>query len=411
MFILYKLKQMADLLNIKKDFPVLNNNPDLVYLDTGATALKPKCVIDKINEYYDKYGVNVNRGVYELSYEATTEYEETRTLTAKFLNAREKEIVFTKGASNGLNMVALGFGMDYIQEGDEIITTELEHHSNVLPWMNVAKKKNATLKYIELDSTGRITVEAFKKTITEKSKVLAITYVSNVMGYITPIKEIIKIAHEHNIIVVVDAAQAVPHMKVDVQDLDCDFLAFSAHKMFGPTGFGILFGKYKYLKKMSPIEYGGDMIDVVEKYEATTKDAPYKFETGTPPIAEAIAFKEAIKYIESIGYDRIHEHEQILLNYAREKLSKVEGITIYNPTAETAIITFNINKAHPHDAATIFDEYHVALRAGHHCAQLITKWLDCVATLRACIYVYNDYHDIDVFVEAVKAAVKYFEEW
>lgn len=402
---------MADLLNIKKDFPVLNNNPDLVYLDTGATALKPKCVIDKINEYYDKYGVNVNRGVYELSYEATTEYEETRTLTAKFLNAREKEIVFTKGASNGLNMVALGFGMDYIQEGDEIITTELEHHSNVLPWMNVAKKKNATLKYIELDSTGRITVEAFKKTITEKSKVLAITYVSNVMGYITPIKEIIKIAHKHNIIVVVDAAQAVPHMKVDVQDLDCDFLAFSAHKMFGPTGFGILFGKYKYLKKMSPIEYGGDMIDVVEKYEATTKDAPYKFETGTPPIAEAIAFKEAIKYIESIGYDRIHEHEQILLNYAREKLSKVEGITIYNPTAETAIITFNINKAHPHDAATIFDEYHVALRAGHHCAQLITKWLDCVATLRACIYVYNDYHDIDVFVEAVKAAVKYFEEW
>lgn len=402
---------MADLLNIKKDFPVLNNNPDLVYLDTGATALKPKCVIDKINEYYDKYGVNVNRGVYELSYEATTEYEETRTLTAKFLNAREKEIVFTKGASNGLNMVALGFGMDYIQEGDEIITTELEHHSNVLPWMNVAKKKNATLKYIELDSTGRITVEAFKKTITEKSKVLAITYVSNVMGYITPIKEIIKIAHEHNIIVVVDAAQAVPHMKVDVQDLDCDFLAFSAHKMFGPTGFGILFGKYKYLKKMSPIEYGGDMIDVVGKYEATTKDAPYKFETGTPPIAEAIAFKEAIKYIESIGYDRIHEHEQILLNYAREKLSKVEGITIYNPTAETAIITFNINKAHPHDAATIFDEYHVALRAGHHCAQLITKWLDCVATLRACIYVYNDYHDIDVFVEAVKAAVKYFEEW
>ena len=402
---------MADLLNIKKDFPVLNNNPDLVYLDTGATALKPKCVIDKINEYYDKYGVNVNRGVYELSYEATTEYEETRTLTAKFLNAREKEIVFTKGASNGLNMVALGFGMDYIQEGDEIITTELEHHSNVLPWMNVAKKKNATLKYIELDSTGRITVEAFKKTITEKSKVLAITYVSNVMGYITPIKEIIKIAHEHNIIVVVDAAQAVPHMKVDVQDLDCDFLAFSAHKMFGPTGFGILFGKYKYLKKMSPIEYGGDMIDVVEKYEATTKDAPYKFETGTPPIAEAIAFKEAIKYIESIGYDRIHEHEQILLNHAGEKLSKVEGITIYNPTAETAIITFNINKAHPHDAATIFDEYHVALRAGHHCAQLITKWLDCVATLRACIYVYNDYHDIDVFVEAVKAAVKYFEEW
>lgn len=402
---------MAELLHIKKDFPVLNNHPELAYLDTGATALKPKCVIDKLNEYYTQYGVNVNRGVYTLSYQATMEYEETRTLTAKFLNAREKEIVFTKGASNGLNMVALGFGMDYIQEGDEILTSELEHHSNVLPWMNVAKKKKATLKYIELDSTGRITMEAFQKTITSKTKVIALTYVSNVMGYITPIKEIIKIAHEKGIIVVVDAAQAVPHMKIDVQELDCDFLAFSAHKMMGPTGFGILYGKYKYLKKMSPIEYGGDMIDIVEKDSAIPKDAPYKFETGTPPVAEAIAFKEAIRYIEAIGFDRIHQHEETLLNYAKEKLSKIKGITIYNPTAETGIIAFNINKAHPHDAATIFDENHVALRAGHHCAQLITKWLECVGTLRACIYIYNDYQDIDKFVEAVKAAADYFEEW
>ena len=402
---------MAELLHIKKDFPVLNNHPELAYLDTGATALKPKCVIDKLNEYYTQYGVNVNRGVYTLSYQATMEYEETRTLTAKFLNAREKEIVFTKGASNGLNMVALGFGMDYIQEGDEILTSELEHHSNVLPWMNVAKKKKATLKYIELDSTGRITIEAFQKAITSKTKVIALTYVSNVMGYITPIKEIIKIAHEKGIIVVVDAAQAVPHMKIDVQDLDCDFLAFSAHKMMGPTGFGILYGKYKYLKKMSPIEYGGDMIDIVEKDSAIPKDAPYKFETGTPPVAEAIAFKEAIRYIEAIGFDRIHQHEETLLNYAKEKLSKIKGITIYNPTAETGIIAFNINKAHPHDAATIFDENHVALRAGHHCAQLITKWLECVGTLRACIYIYNDYQDIDKFVEAVKAAADYFEEW
>lgn len=402
---------MAELLHIKKDFPVLNNHPELAYLDTGATALKPKCVIDKLNEYYTQYGVNVNRGVYTLSYQATMEYEETRTLTAKFLNAREKEIVFTKGASNGLNMVALGFGMDYIQEGDEILTSELEHHSNVLPWMNVAKKKKATLKYIELDSTGRITIEAFQKAITSKTKVIALTYVSNVMGYITPIKEIIKIAHEKGIIVVVDAAQAVPHMKIDVQDLDCDFLAFSAHKMMGPTGFGILYGKYKYLKKMSPIEYGGDMIDIVEKDSAIPKDAPYKFETGTPPVAEAIAFKEAIRYIENIGFDNIHKHEETLLNYAKEKLSKIKGITIYNPTAETGIIAFNINKAHPHDAATIFDENHVALRAGHHCAQLITKWLECVGTLRACIYIYNDYQDIDKFVEAVKAAADYFEEW
>ncbi len=402
---------MSTLLNVKKDFPVLMNNKDLVYLDTAATALKPQCVIDKLDEYYTLYGVNVNRGVYTLSYQATLEYEETRTLTAKFLNAKEKEIVFTKGASNGLNMVAFGFGMNYLEEGDEVITSELEHHSNVLPWMEVCKHKKAILKYIPLDSTGRITIEAFKKTISPKTKVVALTYVSNVMGYITPIKEIIKIAHEHGIVVVVDAAQAVAHMKIDVVDLDCDFLAFSSHKMMGPTGFGILYGKYKYLKVMKPVEYGGDMIDVVEKYSNTTKDAPFKFETGTPPVAEAIAFKEAIQYIEKIGYNQIQTHEQLLLNYMKEQLAKIKGITVYNMSTETGIIAFNINHAHPHDAATIFDEHQVALRAGHHCAQLIIKWLECVGTLRACIYIYNDYHDIDKFVEAVKEAAKYFEEW
>ncbi|MCM1350707.1 MAG: cysteine desulfurase [Prevotella sp.] len=402
---------MDKLLDVKKDFPVLKYHPELAYLDTGATALKPNCVIDKMNEYYNNYGVNVNRGVYQLSYQATLEYEETRTLTAKFLNAKEKEIVFTKGASNGLNMVALGYGRYLLQEGDEIITSELEHHSNVLPWMEIAKENKCILKYVELDSTGRITVDAFQKVLSPKTKVVALTYVSNVMGYITPIKEIIALAHEVGAIVVVDAAQAVPHMKIDVKELDCDFLAFSAHKMMGPTGFGILYGKYKYLKQMHPIEFGGDMIDIVEKFDAIPKDPPFKFETGTPPVAEAIAFKAAIEYIESIGYENIHVHEQALLAYAREKLKDIPGITIYNPTAETAIITFNINKAHPHDAATIFDEHHVALRAGHHCAQLITKWLECVATLRACIYIYNDYQDIDQFVEAVKAAAAYFEEW
>ena len=402
---------MAKLLNVKNDFPVLVNNPNLSYLDTGATALKPYQVINKLDEYYKEYGVNVNRGVYKLSYQATLEYEETRTLTAKFLNAREKEIVFTKGATNALNMVALGFGMNYINEGDEIITSELEHHSNVLPWVNVAKKKNAKIKYIPLDSTGRITIEGFLQVLSEKTKVIALTYISNVMGYITPIKEIIKIAHERGIIVVVDAAQAVPHLKIDVKELDCDFLAFSAHKMMGPTGFGILYGKYKYLKQMEPIEYGGDMIDTVDKYENEAKDAPFKFEAGTPAIAEAIAFKEAIKYIESIGYENIQAHEQELLRYAKEKLKDIEGITIYNKDTETGIISFNVNKAHPHDVATIFDEHEVCLRAGHHCAQLITKWLECIGTLRACVYIYNDYQDIDKFVLAVKEAVKYFEEW
>lgn len=399
------------ILHLKNDFPVLVNNPGLVYLDSGATALKPQCVIDKTLEYYEKYGVNVNRGVYSLSYQATLEYEETRSITAKFLNAKEKEIVYTKGASNGLNLIALSYGGYNLNPGDEVLTTELEHHSNVLPWQNICAIKGATLKYIPLDSEGRITVDAFKKTLTNKVKVVVITHVSNVMGYITPVKEIVKLAHEVGAIVVVDAAQSVPHMKIDVKDLDCDFLAFSAHKMFGPTGFGILYGKYKYLKDMHPVEYGGDMIDEVYKQTSTYKDAPYRFETGTPPIAEAIAFKEAIKYIESIGFDKIQAHEKALLDYTMEKLKQIDGITVYNKTTETGIISFNINNVHPHDASTVFDEKNICLRAGHHCAQLIIKWLGVVGTLRACIYVYNDFEDMDKFIEGVKDAAQYFKEW
>ena len=339
------------------------------------------------------------------------EYEETRTITAKFLNASQDEIVFTKGASNGLNLVASSYGLNFINEGDEIITSELEHHSNVIPWQNVAKKKKATLKFIELDSTGRITVEAFKKVLTEKTKVVALTYISNVMGYITPIKEIIELAHSVGAVVVVDAAQAVPHIKIDVKDLDADFLAFSAHKMLGPTGFGILYGEYKLLQKIDPIEFGGDMNDNVDLFESHYKDAPYKFETGTPPIAEAIAFKEAIKYLEDYGYENIHKNEKELTSYVIQELSKIENITIYNPTVETGTVSFNINNVHPHDAATFFGEYNIAMRAGHHCAQLITKWLECVGTLRVCFYIYNDMNDALKFVEAAKAAAEYFKEW
>ena len=399
------------LLNLKNDFPVLVNNPNLAYLDSGASSLKPKCVIDKLDEYYNKYGVNVNRGVYKLSYQATVEYEETRAVVAKFLNAKQSEIVFTKGASNGLNMLAQSYGLDNVHEGDEIITSELEHHSNGLPWLNVAKRKKATLKYVELDNEGRITVENFKKVLSNKTKVVALTYVSNVMGYITPVEEIIKLAHEVGAVVILDAAQAVPHMPIDVKKLDVDFLAFSAHKMLGPTGFGILYGKYKYLKNMEPVEFGGDMNDNVELFDVTYKDAPYKFETGTPPIAEAIAFKEAIKYINSVGYDKIQEHEKALLDYAMNKLKQIDGIEIYNPTTETGIISFNVSGIHPHDVATIYDEKNIALRAGHHCAQLITKWLGCTGTLRATIYLYNDYEDIDRFIDATKEAAEYFKEW
>lgn len=398
-------------MSIKKDFPVLVNNQNLTYLDSAASSLKPYCVINKIKEYYEEYGVNVHRGVYGLSYKATEEYEESRSVVAKFINAKEEEIVFTKGATASLNIIASSYGMDTINEGDEIIVNELEHHSSIMPWQEVAKKKNAKLVFIPLDEEGRICLDNFKKVITNKTKIVAINYVSNVMGYISPLKEIIKIAHEYNAKVIVDAAQAAPHMALDVKDLDADFLAFSAHKMLGPSGLGVLYGKYELLNKMNPVEFGGDMNDYVEKYDSTFKEAPYKFEAGTPLISEVIAFKEAIKYLDNIGMDNVQKHEQELLKLAMEELLKIDGITVYNKTCETGVISFNINGIHPHDAASIFDQNDVALRAGHHCAQLITSWLGCVGTLRASFYVYNDENDVHKFIETVKQAADYFKEW
>lgn len=402
---------MLDTNSIKKDFPILIKNPDLAYLDSAASSLKPSCVINKIKEYYEEYGVNVHRGVYGLSYKATDEYEETRNVVAKFLNASSEEIVFTKGTTASLNLVASSYGMANINEGDEIIVSELEHHSSVMPWQEVAKIKKAKLVFVPLDNEGRITVENFKSVLTNKTKIVALTYVSNVMGYISPIKEIIELAHKANAIVVVDAAQAAPHLAIDVKELDTDFLAFSAHKMLGPTGLGVLYGKYKLLNSMKPIEFGGDMNDYVEKYDSTFKDAPYKFEAGTPLISEVIAFKEAINYLNNLGMENIHKHEQELIKFTIAELKKIEGITIYNSTCETGVISFNINGIHPHDASTIFDQNNVALRAGHHCAQLITTWLGCVGTLRASIYIYNDKKDVEKFIESVKQAAEYFKEW
>jgi cysteine desulfurase/selenocysteine lyase len=298
--------------------------------------------------------------------------------------------------------------MEFVDAGDEVIVTELEHHSNLIPWMNVCKKKGATLKYVPLTKDGRITVENFKSVISSKTKVVAINHVSNVMGYIAPIKEIVEIAHQYGAVVSVDGAQAIPHMKVDVKELDCDFLAFSAHKMFGPTGFGVLYGKYKYLKAMRPVEFGGDMADIVYKDSFTFKSSPYKFETGTPLISEAIGLGKAVEFLDSIGMEYIEKHENELLKYTRKKLEDVEGITIYNKTCETGILSFNIDGVHPHDAASIFDKNNVCIRAGHHCAQLITKWLGQISTLRASFYFYNDFNDCDLFVESVKEAIEFF---
>ena len=400
-----------DVNKIKQDFPVLRSNPKLSYLDNAAMALKPDCVINAVNDYYSRLGVNVHRGVYELSYEATDLYEAARAKIAKFINADFDNVVFTRGASASLNLVASSYGMTFIKEGDEVITTELEHHSSHMPWINVCKAKGAVLKYVPLNEEGRITVENFKKVLTNKTKVVAITYVSYVMGYVTPVKEIIKLAHEVGAIVSLDGAQAVPHMKVDVKELDCDFLSFSGHKLCGPTGIGVLYGKKELLEKMPPIEFGGDMADTVYKDEMTFKAAPYKFETGTPIIAGAIGLASACEYLESIGLDNIASHELWLKNLAVEGLKKIDGITVYNPTAETGIISFNIDGVHPHDAASVFDNDKVCIRAGHHCAQLITRHLGTIGTVRASFYMYNTEDDVHAFVKAVKDAKDFFGQF
>ncbi len=394
----------------QENFPVIKNNPQLVYLDSGASSLKLGSVVDKMVEYYTEYGVNVHRGVYAISNKASDEYEETRSIVGKFLNANEEEIVFTKGATNGLNLVASSL-KKILKPGDEVITSELEHHSSVMPWQQVCKEVNAKLVYVDLDENNNITIENFLKVLTPKTKVVALTMMSNVLGNVVPIKEIAKYAHEVGAIVIADGAQAVPHMKIDVKDLDIDFLAFSAHKMLGPTGLGILYGKYDKLSSLDPVEFGGDMNDGVEKFGSTFKDAPYKFEAGTPNIAEVIAFKEAIKYLEKYGMDNVSKHDTELAQYAIAELKKIESIEVYSNEYSKGIVSFNILGIHPHDAATFFDNEGVALRAGHHCAQLITKKLGVVGTLRASIYLYNTKEDIDKLIIAAKHAAEYFKEW
>lgn len=397
-------------MNLRDDFPVLKKNPNLVYLDSAASSIKPKCVIDAIDYYYNNLSVNVNRGVYSLSYQATDMYEDTRRRVAKFINCKEEEVVFTRGASASLNLVAQSLE-DLINEGDEIITSELEHHSSVMPWMNVANKKKAIIKYIPLDEDNKITVENFKKVLTDKTKIVAINHVSNVIGYTTPIKEITKLAHEKNALVSVDGAQSIPHMKIDVLDLDCDFFSFSAHKMLGPTGLGVLYGKYDLLQKMPPVEFGGDMADMVYLQEMTFKDAPFKFETGTPLISEVIAFKEAIDYLDKIGMDNIRNHELELKKYAKEILKDIEGVTFYNLDSDSGLITFNIDGVHPHDAASIFDKNNVCVRAGYHCAQLITRHINQFSTIRASLYLYNNKYDIDMLKESIIEARDYFNKF
>lgn len=400
---------------IRSYFPILNqkvNDEVLVYLDNAATSQKPIQVIEALNNYYREYNSNVHRGVHTLGTKATDHYEGARDKVRRFINAKSiQEIIFTRGTTTAINTVAASYGNANLREGDEIVVTYMEHHSNLIPWQQVAKKTGATLKYLSLEEDGTISIETVKETITDKTKIVALTIASNVLGVINPIKEIAKIAHENGAVVVVDAAQGAPHMKIDVQELDCDFLGFSGHKMCGPTGIGVLYGKKHLLEKMEPVEFGGEMIDFVDLYDSTWKELPWKFEGGTPIIAGAIGLGAAIDFLNEIGLDEIHAHEQRLVAYALEKMSEIEGIAIYGPKdakKRTGLVTFNLSDVHPHDVATVLDAQGIAIRAGHHCAQPLMKWLNVSATARASFYLYNTEEEIDKFIQGLLRTKEYF---
>ncbi|MFJ7745230.1 cysteine desulfurase [Peribacillus sp. NPDC097295] len=400
---------------IRKLFPILDqevNGQPLVYLDSAATSQKPAAVIEAIEDYYRGFNSNVHRGVHTLGTKATDAYEGAREKVRKFINASStEEIIFTRGTTTSLNTVAKSYGGANIKEGDEIVISYMEHHSNIIPWQQLAKEKGAVLKYIPLQEDGTISLDDVRATITDATKIVSVMQVSNVLGVINPVKEIAKIAHEHHAIMVVDGAQSTPHMKVDVRDLDCDFFALSGHKMVGPTGIGVLYGKKELLEKMEPIEFGGEMIDFVGLYESTWKELPWKFEAGTPIIAGAIGLGAAIDFLEGIGMDQIEQHEHKLAAYAIERLSEVEGLTIYgtkDPEKRAGVVTFNINDVHPHDVATVLDADGIAVRAGHHCAQPLMKWLDVSSTARASFYLYNTEEEIDKLVSGLVKTKEYF---
>lgn len=403
--------------DIKNQFPILNqevNGHKLVYLDSAATSQKPIQVIEALKQYYELDNSNVHRGVHTLGNRATDAYEGAREKVRKFINAKStQEIIFTRGTTTSINTIAASFGRANVVEGDEIVITYMEHHSNIIPWQQVAKATGATLKYIDLEADGTISLDKVRETITSKTKIVSVMMVSNVLGAINPIKEITQIAHENGAVMVVDGAQAAPHMVIDVQDLDCDFLAFSGHKMCGPTGIGVLYGKKEHLEKMEPVEFGGEMIDFVGLQESTWKELPWRFEGGTPIIAGAIGLGAAIDFLQEIGLENIEKYEHELVAYAMDEMEKIEGLTIYgprDPQKRCGLVTFNVDDVHPHDLATALDMSGIAVRAGHHCAQPLMKWLNVSATARASFYMYNTKEDIDALVDAIRAAKEYFND-
>ena len=404
---------MLDVEKIRKDFPILDqivNDEPLVYLDNAATTQKPKVVLEAVNRYYQEDNANVHRGVHTLAERATASYEGARETVRRFINASStKEVLFTRGTTTGLNWIGR-FAEEILEEGDEVLISIMEHHSNILPWQEACRKTGAKLVYVYLKDGG-LDLEDFRKKLTNRTKFVSIAHASNVLGVINPVQEIAQLAHEKGAIVVVDGAQSVPHMKIDVQTLDADFFVFSGHKMAGPTGIGVLYGKEQYLNQMSPVEFGGEMIDFVYEQSATWKELPWKFEAGTPNMAGAIGLAAAIDYLEAIGMDAIERHEQDLIAYVFPKLQAIEGLKIYGSqdlAKRSGVISFNLGDLHPHDLATALDYEGVAVRAGHHCAQPLIQYLEVPATARASFYLYNTKEDCDKLVEALIKTKEFF---
>ena len=391
----------------------MNGNKEFVYLDSASTTQKPSAVIDAISDYYMNYNSNIHRAVYQVAEESTRAYEHTREKVAKFINAESvEEIIFTRNTTESINLLSYSWGRNNIHEGDEILITELEHHSNIVPWQILAEQTGAKLDYIGIDDFGYLNLDDFFEKIEGgKVKLVSISHMSNVLGTIVPIKTIIRTSHKYGVPIIVDGAQSVPHMPVDVQELDCDFLVFSAHKMLGPTGVGVLYGKKQILENMAPFMAGGDMIKEVFKHHTRYNDLPYKFEAGTPNIADVVGFGAAIDYLDNIGMNRVREHEISLTDYALRSLSSIDCVTVYGPRKTIdrgGVLSFNIGDIHPHDLATIMNEHGVAIRSGHHCAQVLMERLNVSATSRASFYVYNTKGDIDTLIYALNDARRLF---
>ena len=403
--------------NIRKDFPILqrkvHTGKPLVYFDNAATSQKPIQVIDAIRDYYLNYNSNIHRAVHQLAEESTAAFELTRDKVAKFINAKNREeVVFVRGTTEAINLIAYSWGRQNVQKDDIIVTTEYEHHSNIVPWQLLAKEKGAKLQYIGIDDKGELILDQLDEYLdTGRVKLVTVSHMSNVLGTISPVEEIIRRCHKKGVKVLLDAAQSVPHMKADVQKLDCDFFVFSAHKMLGPTGVGVLWARREILDSMPPFHGGGDMIREVHKYETTWNDLPFKFEAGTPNIADVIGFSAAIDYLNAIGMDKVREHEVELTKYALDKISAVKGIVLYGTSDMSkrgGVISFNLGDIHPHDLATIIDEDGVAIRSGHHCAQVLMERLEVAATSRASFYIYNTKDEVDIFIRSLNRARELF---